>query len=183
MPQTKKLSKTKACLIALAENLEEQGSLWANFMIGATHPFYRRTFMGGGAQAVQRRRAREALYAYRQQLLKLKRQKWIAMRRIGEEIQVALTSRGKEVALRERMKTASVCKDKECVIVIFDIPEKERAVREQFRSVLKECGFTQLQRSVWMSTNNVLAHLKEFIRGTKSQSWIRAFHAKDIEND
>ncbi|MBI4281350.1 CRISPR-associated endonuclease Cas2 [Candidatus Uhrbacteria bacterium] len=183
MPQIKTVSKTKACLIALAENLEEQGSLWANFMIGATHPFYRRTFMGGGPEAVRRRRRREAEYAYRQHLLKLKRQQWIVMRRIGGEIQVALTPRGKVMALRERMKTASACKDKECVIVIFDIPEKERVVREQFRSVLKECGFTQLQRSVWMSTNNVLAHLKEFIRHTKSHSWIRAFHTKDIESD
>ena len=183
MTQEKKLSKTKTCLIALAENLEEQGSLWANFMIGISHPLYRRTFFGGGAEAVRRRRQREVEYAYRQHLLKLQRQKWITMRRIGEEIQIALTPRGRAVALRERMKTASVCNDKEYVIVIFDIPEKERAVREQFRSVLKKCGFQQLQRSVWMSTHDVLVHLKEFIRCTKSHSWIRAFHAKDIEDD
>lgn len=183
MAKEKRLSKTKACLIALAENLEEQGSLWANFMIGISHPLYKRTFFSGSAEAVGRRRQREAEYAYRQHILRLRRQQWIAMRKIGKEIQIALTPRGKVIALRERMKTALICKEKECIIVIFDIPEKERAVREQFRSVLKECNFQQLQRSVWMSTRDVLVHLKEFIRSTKSHAWIRAFRVKDIKND
>ena len=175
-----KRSKTKQCLIALAECLEEQGSLWANFMIGASHPLYRRTFMGGGAEAVRRRRAAEAERAYRKHLALLKHQQWIQIRRIGNEIQFALTPKGKKILLKEQMKNAPPCDNNECTIVIFDIPEQERLVRQQFRWLLKECGFTKLQQSVWMSRCDVITPLRAFITHTKSDAWIRVFRARDI---
>ncbi len=176
-----KRSKTKQCLIALAECLEEQGRLWANFMIGVSHPLYKRTFMGGGAEAVRRRRVAEAERAYRKHLALLKYQQWIQIRHIGNEIQLALTPKGKTILLREQMKGAPLCTNNECTIVIFDIPERERLVRQQFRLLLKECGFTKLQQSVWMSQCDVIAPLRAFITHTKSDAWIRTFRARDIE--
>lgn len=174
------ISKTKQCLIALAECLKEQGGLWTNFMIGATHPLYRRTFMGGGVGAVQRRRAREAEQAYRQHIALLKYQQWIRMRHIGNTIEIALTPKGEKIILREQMKRAPLCANNECVIVIFDIPERERPIRQQFRHLLKACAFRQLQRSVWMSDRNVLPMLQKFIQSTKSDEWIRVFRALDV---
>lgn len=175
-----KLSKTKQCLRALAECLDEQGSLWANFMIGVSHPLYKRTFFGGGAEAVRRRRHYEAERAYRKHLALLKRQQWINMRRIGNEIQIALTPKGKTVLLKEQMKGALPCNKDECTIVIFDVPERERLVRQQFRLLLKECGFIKLQQSVWMSQCDVIAPLRAFITHTKSDAWIRAFRALNV---
>jgi len=48
-------------------------------------------------------------------------------------------------------------------LVIFDIAEKVRIVRNWLRKKLKELGFGQLQKSVWLSPHDVLADFKEFI--------------------
>jgi len=61
------------------------------------------------------------------------------------------------------------------IIVIFDIPEKEKKKREWLRSVLKNLDFKMLQKSVWMGESklpnnflvdleklNLLSHIKIF---------------------
>ncbi|MDO8582118.1 MAG: CRISPR-associated endonuclease Cas2 [bacterium] len=179
MPK-QKLSKTKQCLLLLAEQMKEQGDLWVNLMIGASHPLYKRTFFGGGTEAVRRRRHREAVRAYRQHIALLKRQQWIQLRHIGNTIQIALTTKGERIAFKEQMKNASSCKTNECIIVIFDIPEQEKIVRQEFRRLLKECGFKKLQQSVWMHQCAVLPFIQKFIQQTKSSEWIRAFRAIDV---
>ncbi|MDP2648534.1 MAG: hypothetical protein U1D26_00645 [Patescibacteria group bacterium] len=40
--------------------------------------------------------------------------------------------------------------DKKWRVLIFDIPEKKRALRNRIRSTLRAFGFTQLQGSVWV---------------------------------
>ena len=175
-----KLSKTKELLFALTEHLKEQGALWENFAIGISHPLYKRTFMGGGAEAVRRRRQSEANYAYQQELAALKRRRWILIRQRGEKLHLTLTEKGRMICIKERMKRARLCRKNECIIVIFDIPEQERALRRRFRHFLKECDFKQLQRSVWISRCDVLTMLREFIHSTKSNEWIRAFRVSDI---
>lgn len=35
-------------------------------------------------------------------------------------------------------------------MVVFDIPEKYRRLRNQVRAILKRAGFKQLQQSVWI---------------------------------
>lgn len=172
-----KISKTKQCLTALTDIMKEQGDLWVNFMIGAAHPLYYSTFRGGGAEAVQRRRAKEAIRAYRQHVALLKRQRWIEVRKIGNRLQIRLTTKGKQMAMKEKIKASPHCKKNEYTIVIFDVPEQERMVRQQFRRFLKECNFIQLQRSVWISDRNVLSPIHDFIQYTQSNKWIHAFHA------
>ena len=179
-PTKQKTSKTKQCLLALTDIMKEQRDLWINLIIGASHPLYYSTFRSGGAEAVQRRRAKEALRTYNQHVALLKRQRWIEVRKIGHTLQMRLTVKGKKIALKEQMKASLPCNNNECIIVIFDIPEQERLVRRQFRTLLKECRFVQLQRSVWMSRCDVLASLQKFIQSTNSDGWIRAFRALNV---
>jgi phenylacetic acid degradation operon negative regulatory protein len=48
-------------------------------------------------------------------------------------------------------------------VVIFDIEEEIKRVRELFRKKLKELGFGQLQKSIWITPHNILADFKEFV--------------------
>lgn len=41
--------------------------------------------------------------------------------------------------------------DKRYRMVIFDIPERRRGVRERLRRLMRECGFLCIQKSVWLS--------------------------------
>ncbi len=53
-----------------------------------------------------------------------------------------------------------------CIIVVFDIPESERAKRSHLRALLRELSFTKVQQSVWMSRYDhreyIAMELKEY---------------------
>ena len=49
-------------------------------------------------------------------------------------------------------------------VVIYDISEETRKVRDRFRLKLKELGFGLLQKSVWISPYSFLNELKEFLK-------------------
>ncbi len=51
--------------------------------------------------------------------------------------------------------------DKKWRLVIFDIPEKSRGERAALRSLLKNYGFQQIQRSVWLSPFDVLNEVEK----------------------
>src|SRR3989338_9356073 len=175
----KKLSRTKQILCAIGETLRDQGDQWLGFLVGTMDPRYHRLFYGGGAAAVSRQLHREAIREHMALLRRLKEQKCIQMQRVGDRIRLTLTEKGKRIAMKEQMRNAAACKKNECVIAIFDIPEREESARKQFRSLLKECGFQQLQRSVWISRCDVLVALQDFIRSTGRDQWIRVFRALD----
>lgn len=69
-------------------------------------------------------------------------------------IRIVLTERGKKWALRfniDKMKIQKpVSWDGKWRIVFYDIPEKRKNIREALRNKLKELGFYELQKSVFV---------------------------------
>lgn len=53
--------------------------------------------------------------------------------------------------------------DKRWVIVVFDISEKSKSVRNNFRNKLKSLGFGMLQESVWITPLSIGDDMREFI--------------------
>lgn len=49
------------------------------------------------------------------------------------------------------------------LLIFFDIPEKQKKIREHFRILLKSMGFQQLQKSVWMTPYDVIRDIKKAI--------------------
>ncbi|MBI2552034.1 CRISPR-associated endonuclease Cas2 [Candidatus Uhrbacteria bacterium] len=109
----------------------------------------------------------------REQLQYLKRRKLIEIAKIGKRLNVRLTDKGWTAALRDKIKTTKTrCKSGRCFL-LFDIPEKERAVRNVLRQFLKECGFIHLQHSVWMTDRDVIEPLRTLLQRRKLERWIR----------
>lgn len=54
--------------------------------------------------------------------------------------------------------------DSDWYLVIFDIPEQKKGIREMFRERIKKLGFGQLQRSVWISPYNFLPNVQDIIK-------------------
>lgn len=79
---------------------------------------------------------------------------WVAKRQRRQQTTYALTIHG----INELNRTLDAIKtsddpewDRQWRLVIFDIPESKRKMRDQFRNFLREQGFGQLKSSVWLS--------------------------------
>ncbi|MBI5004332.1 CRISPR-associated endonuclease Cas2 [Candidatus Kaiserbacteria bacterium] len=73
--------------------------------------------------------------------------------------------------------------DRRWRMVIFDIPERRRAVRERLRILMHEFGFLRLQNSVWISPDDceeLIALIKADLKVGKDILYVIA---DSIEND
>ena len=65
-------------------------------------------------------------------------------------------------------------------IVIFDIPEEKRIIRNLFRRNLKKWGFKHLQKSVWISKRNVFDKLSSYIKNLGIEKWVTVIEADKL---
>ncbi|MDO8474142.1 MAG: hypothetical protein Q7S62_01140 [bacterium] len=77
-----------------------------------------------------------------------------------------LTEIGKLKALKYRTRKTvwSDRKDGKMIMLMYDIPKKKQHVRQAFRSALKFLNYTMLQKSVWISSKDVLEETERAVR-------------------
>ena len=82
----------------------------------------------------------------------------------NDQVYLRLTSIGTK-RLKRDFSIFSLTKrwDKKWLIVVFDILEKSKAVRDRFRNKLKSVGFGMLQESIWISPLSIGEDMREFI--------------------
>ncbi len=115
----------------------------------------------------------------RQVIYNLKRRKFLAIRKKGSDLAIAITDKGRNEVISVQCRLAPRCVAHTGIIVIFDIPEAERQLRHRIRFFLRECGFRLLQRSVWYCDREVMVPLKDFIQQSGAEPWISVFRALD----
>lgn len=98
-----------------------------------------------------------------------------------EELIVRLTSKGKEKALIVQLTVNQKKWDGKYRIVIFDIPEKRRVVRDLLRSRLKFWGFTPWQQSVWVSKKSCTDELRQFIKSIGIKDWVIVIESDNVD--
>lgn len=105
--------------------------------------------------------------AFRQRLNRLKKRKLINIRYEKDEPVVEITQNGLKEALRFKVQEMTIKKpprwDKKWRLIIFDIVEKKKRQRDQFRSKLQELGFYPLNESVYVHAFPCFEEV-EFIR-------------------
>lgn len=78
----------------------------------------------------------------------------IAIAKRNHQVYISLTEEGKRRAGIYQINALRVKKpkhwDRRWRIVIFDVPHENRFIREALRGLLKQLGFYQLQKSVWI---------------------------------
>ena len=83
-----------------------------------------------------------------------KKRKLIEFKKEGVKTIMVLTEKGKKRKLKyewEHMKIGRPEKwDGKWRLLMFDIPEKHKGIREGFREKLKKLGLIQFQKSVWI---------------------------------
>jgi CRISPR-associated endonuclease Cas2 len=121
-------------------------------------------------------------------LSRAERKGWIKKLINEEKAYVALTTLGREelVKLKEDrgLKLTSGKKrwDGRYRLVIFDIPEKSRIVRDTLRRRLKEFGFVGWQKSVWVTKENVTRALRSFVKENALEDYILVIETTDLGN-
>src|SRR3989338_4917365 len=103
----------------------------------------------------------------------LKNRGWVKMRERADRLVISLTDEGFVALLRNKIRAGKPNKSKNNLcIVIFDIPEQFKTARVLLRRFLQECGFTYLQKSVWISHRDVASLLVELVRRQKLTPWV-----------
>ena len=90
---------------------------------------------------------------------------YLEKKRTKGEVNYKITTVGLE---RIRKKFPQVLQkntfwDRKWRLVIFDIEEKNKPIRNSLRDLLKHLGFAQMQRSVWISPFDYLEDFKRYI--------------------
>lgn len=65
-------------------------------------------------------------------------------------------------------------------IVVFDIPEEKKLIRNMFRRNLKKWEFKLLQKSVWISKKHVTEKLIEYVKYLKIEEWVLVIESDKI---
>ena len=105
-------------------------------------------------------------------------------------LRLELTERGNKKVLKYRLEELTIEKPKVWDglfrVIIFDIPENRKGVRESFRKKLKELEFYQLQKSVFVSQyecRDEIEFLKNYYEIPSYVSYILAKEIPDIVID
>lgn len=62
-------------------------------------------------------------------------------------------------------------------VVVWDIPEQKRIIRNLFRRNLKKWGFKNLQKSVWVSKKDVYEKLTAYVKDLGIEKWVWIFES------
>lgn len=87
-------------------------------------------------------------------IMRLKDRGLIAFEKEDGKTFVRLTDKGEQELLRYRLREMTIERpkkwDKKWRVIIFDIREKRKVIREGLRNELRNLGFKKLQNSVWV---------------------------------
>lgn len=119
---------------------------------------------------------------------RLEKQKLVSIKEFPDgKVEFKVTQKGQERILRYKLEDMKIPMQKKWDnlwrVIIFDIPEKKKAAREIFRKNIKQLGFYQLQKSVFVCPypcKNEIDFLKHNFGIADNITYLVA---KKIEND
>lgn len=97
-----------------------------------------------------------------------------------EELTFRLTDKGRSKALWTKMRLEDEEWDGKWRLVIWDIPEKRKKVRDLLRYQLKQLGFEKIQNSVWASKKNCALIVNEYIKKVGIEDWVKVMESSSV---
>ena len=113
----------------------------------------------------------------------LKRQGYIKVPQ-GYGIEYAqLTAKGNKKAFEGNLKSKhwGPRPDGKMIMVMYDIPEAQKPLRQIFREFLTSMDYEMLQKSVWVSYKDVLRETERIMYEYKLESYVKVFVLEKIE--
>lgn len=111
----------------------------------------------------------------------LKRTKLVRIRKEGDRAWCLLTDKGRQEALKERVRIAEKLPEDYVCMISFDVPEQERAIRQHIRRLLKDWGFKMDHQSLWTTDKDIFVPFYEYMKDLKSFKWFRIYEARVLK--
>jgi len=129
---------------------------------------------------IQKRKSR---YTFKSIISYLSQKGYIKVKSLQAKEGIILTQKGMEKVLKVGLyKTKKKKrKDRKWLMVIFDIPEKKRKMRDFFREQIQILGFKELQKSVWVCPYDVLKEIQFLIQKFSLFRYIKIFLIEEQE--
>lgn len=119
-------------------------------------------------------------YALSQAIKRLRQRRLIEQDdKNAEKIIIRLTQEGK-IFLLAKKNASEIDWDGKWRIVIFDIPESKKLVRNVLRRKLKSWGFERWQKSVWASKKNLTEPLRSLIKDLEIEDWVLVIESGNV---
>ncbi|KKU25408.1 MAG: hypothetical protein UX39_C0030G0001 [Candidatus Magasanikbacteria bacterium GW2011_GWA2_46_17] len=169
---------TKMLLAAIAdmgESAVEFGALWKALATG-----YGSAYGYGGRSYVAELKHFRREAELRRKVSELARRRYLKVRRQGHQLMVTLTDKGYAATFVHQLRAQPPHRNGWNTVVVFDIPEKLGSARKRFRLLLKQADFKQLQRSVWVSRQDTLSVVTDFIERNTIRRWVNVFHGTNF---
>lgn len=115
-----------------------------------------------------------------QTIYELKRNGYLEQIEVDGQKYLKLTPKGRLKAIKRKILRKW---DGLWRIVVFDIEEKRKKTRDLFRSKLKELNCRPLQKSVWISPNDISADLEDVIQLLNLEDNVDYFITKSLTNE
>ena len=103
---------------------------------------------------------------------------------------VLLTSLGAEKAQQDFVEAESILYmqkkhkwDGGWRMILFDIPEKQRKIRDYLRKIIKRVGFKELQRSIWIYPGQVPVFLRHILSRDDIRGHVKFIITEHLDND
>lgn len=127
----------------------------------------------------ERKRAKRS---FSQLVSYLVKQGYIKRVSTGDTPGVLITRKGAQRVLKIqwRLKEKKRRPDGKWLMVIFDIPEKKKPLREVFRGVLLLLGYQKLQQSVWVCPYEVSQETEEAIKEYSLNDYVKSFVIEEM---
>ena len=113
----------------------------------------------------------------------LKKKGLIRINNLQSRKAVAITSMGLEKISEIKYETLKRIKRKDgkWQMIIFDIPEKKRRLRDLLRDNLVFLGYRMLQKSIWVCPFDVKEETEKFLKEYPLDPYIKMFLIEEIE--
>lgn len=102
-------------------------------------------------------------------------------------IEIVLTQEGKQMALRYKLDELSIKTpqrwDQKWRVILFDIPEKKKRLRDTLRFRLQQLGLIELQKSVFVHPYECKNEIDFVIELYNARSFVRFIEADHIDNE
>lgn len=159
-----------------ARLLVEIGGAIDDLHFGLARPNLVRRF---GVEGARRFLDAQEIRMQKQALLRLQERKLIKVRAIGKELEIRLTKDGLSEYFQQSLIQCDILPDGKFCMVVFDIPESQRSLRQRLRRFLSRSAFIPMQRSVWISNIDAAETLSKFFHHELEKKWIRVFIATE----
>lgn len=158
--------------------LSETGSIIDSLF---EYPTMRNRLPGVKNPVFEKYRKERGMKEFNKLVYYLKRKGYIKVKNLENKQGIVLTKEGINKALKASFKMDKKRrKDGKWVMLIFDIPEKNRGRRDLLRSVLLNLGYKMLQQSVWISPFDVSKKTELFLQSYNLDNYVKIFLIEEI---